>query len=197
LGEVDTFLRCLSEPARTVIAVCAFTGLRISEVRGLQWQDYDGQAIQVRRSVWQTHVGPTKTVESEASVPVLPFLRKVLDAHRAWSTRTQPLDYIFSGKRRGTPLNMANLARRVILPAIAEVMLDNGPLQWKGWHAFRRGLASNLFGLGISGKVIQGILRHSDINTTMQIYVQTDQTAAREAMQKLEEDMSPLGDGVW
>lgn len=194
LGEIDIMLRSLPEPDRTVIAVCAFTGLRISEVRGLQWGDYNGASLEIRRSVWRTHVGATKTVESEASVPVLPFLQKVLEAHRGRSKRTQPLDYIFAGERRGQPLNMANLARRSILPAIASVTLDDGShLEWKGFHALRRGLASNLFAAGVSGKVIQSLLRHSNLSTTMQIYVQTDEAASRSAMQKIEDVLFPFG----
>jgi integrase len=187
LGEIDAMLRALPEPARTIVTVAAFTGLRVSELRGLQWGDYDGESIHVRRSVWRTKVGATKTRESEAAVPVLPFLRKVLDTHRTRSSNTAPNAYIFAGTKRGAPLNMANLARRVILPAIVKVTFDDGSsLAWKGWHAIRRGLASNLYGLGVQPKVIQAILRHSSISTTMEIYVQTDQTASREAMQKLE-----------
>jgi hypothetical protein len=117
-------------------------------------------------------------------------------AHRARSKNTAPNAYIFAGERRGAPLNMANLARRVILPAItaAKVTFDDGSgLEWKGWHAIRRGLTSNLYELGISGKVILSILRHSSINTTMEIYVQTDQTASRDATQKLEAAIFPFG----
>jgi hypothetical protein len=36
--------------------------------------------------------------------------------------------------------------------------------EWKGWHAFRRGLASNLNRLGIDDSVTQAILRHSDMS---------------------------------
>ena len=44
---------------------------------------------------------------------------------------------------------------------------------WHGWHAFRRGLATNLHRLGVSDKVIQQILRHATVSTTMNIYVKT------------------------
>ncbi len=42
---------------------------------------------------------------------------------------------------------------------------------WHGWHAFRRGLATNLHTLGIDGKTIQSILRHSTLALTMNIFV--------------------------
>jgi hypothetical protein len=38
-------------------------------------------------------------------------------------------------------------------------------------HAFRRGLARELHRLGVSDKVIQQILRHANVPTTINIYV--------------------------
>ena len=39
---------------------------------------------------------------------------------------------------------------------------DNLPM-WHGWHAFRRGLASTLYGLGVDDVMVQQILRHKDV----------------------------------
>ena len=44
---------------------------------------------------------------------------------------------------------------------------------WHGWHAFRRGLATNLHTLGVDDKTIQTILRHSNIGITQNIYIKT------------------------
>jgi hypothetical protein len=52
-------------------------------------------------------------------------------------------DYILRGERRGAPLNLANLAMRVIKPVLAKAALesnDDEMLKWKRWHAFRRSL---------------------------------------------------------
>jgi integrase len=57
---------------------------------------------------------------------------------------------------------------------------------WHGWHAARRGLASNLYRLGVPPKVIQAILRHSDVSTTMTYYVKSQDDDVRAAMAKLE-----------
>jgi integrase len=175
----------LDEPAKTVVAVAALTGLRLSELRGLRWSDYDGESLRISRSIWRTHVSLPKTSESEASIPVLPELRIVLDRHRDGASDNA---YIFAGKRRGQPLNLANLARRVIQPRIAE----HG-IPWLGWHAFRRGLATNLYSLGIPPRIIQGILRHASVSTTMAFYVQSRDPEMREAMKKLEDVLAPFG----
>jgi integrase len=48
--------------AQAVICTAAFAGLRLSELRGLRWSDYDGRTLNIARSVWRTHVGATKKI---------------------------------------------------------------------------------------------------------------------------------------
>jgi hypothetical protein len=81
----------------------------------------------------------------------------------------------------GGPLNLDNLARRVIQP----VLVVN-KLRWHGWHAFRRGLATNLHRLGVDDKTIQTILRHSSVQTTREIYIKGVSSDATAAMGRLE-----------
>jgi integrase len=57
---------------------------------------------------------------------------------------------------------------------------------WRGWHAFRRGLATNLNRLGVADSVIQRILRHSNVAVTQACYIKTASEDATAAMQKLE-----------
>ncbi|MGC1451771.1 MAG: tyrosine-type recombinase/integrase [Candidatus Sulfotelmatobacter sp.] len=54
---------------------------------------------------------------------------------------------------------------------------------WNGWHAFRRGLATNLRELGVPTKVIQRVCRHADEATTKKHYIHAHRTgrAARRA----------------
>lgn len=55
---------------------------------------------------------------------------------------------------------------------IKPVLKANG-LKWKGWHAYRRGLATNLHELGVPDIVIHSILRHEDVSTTQRGYIKT------------------------
>lgn len=66
--------------------------------------------------------------------------------------------------------------------------LKANKLQWHGWHAFRRGLATNLHELGIADLVIQGILRHRTVVVTRQAYIKHNAVDARSlaAMKVLE-----------
>jgi integrase len=173
--------------AFTVIMAAAFTGMRESEIRGLRWEDYDGTSLKVRRSVWRTLINQPKTESSEASVPVLPLLQKALNDHRA-RVNGRDDQYIFAGERRGTPLNLANLVRRVISPALEDYSNEiRQHIEWKGWHAYRRGLATNLRSVGVDAKVAQAILRHSSVALTLNIYTQVPDEDARQALQKIED----------
>ena len=105
---------------------------------------------------------------AEATIPVIPILAEAMMTDYRTKTKGKDHDYIFAGERLHRPLNLANLARRVILPALARA--EDGPLYWRGWKAFRSGLAGTLYGLGVAPKVIQAsdaVLRHSDIGTTL------------------------------
>ena len=169
----------MSGVAHVAVAVSAFTGLRLGEIRGLRWNDYTGTHIQVRRSVWETIVGATKTSESEGAVPVIPGLRRILDEFRNGAPDSA---YMFAGERRGQPLNFHNLSARVIKPAFKKK-----GIQWKGWYAFRRGLASNLLALKVDPQIIAGVLRH-DVQTTLKHYAQVPEEDTRDAMQKTAEN---------
>jgi integrase len=180
LDEVLWMLERLPEPARSVVAVAAFTGLRESEIRGIQWEDYDGQFIHVRRSVWRTHVGDTKTRESKNSVPVIEPLRKILDAHRRTHGSST---WIFAGDKMSRPLHLDNLCRRIIKPIVGD--------RWHGWHGFRRGIATVLYGLGVPAEVAQIILRHANVATTQQHYLMLKSKAeGSAAMKRLEKIVS-------
>jgi integrase len=181
LEEIQAMIAALPEPARTIVIVAGLTGLRLSEIKGLKWEDFRGDELDVQRSVWSGYVSDTKTLTSKAAVPVLPIVRTALDAHKK---RTPDTDYIFAGST-GNPLRLENVLRRDMKPVLEEKQIP-----WRGWHAFRRGLGTNLNALGADPKTIQSILRHSQLSTTMDIYVQPVAKKSHAAMKKLEKAFS-------
>jgi integrase len=180
LDVIIAMLEKLPEPARTVCAVAAFTGLSASELRGLRWQDYDGSTLRVRQKVWGSHVGLPKTEARTGAVPVIPALKTILDEYRAESPGAMT-DFIFRGARSDFALNLDNLSRRDISPLLKD---DTGKTAWAGWHAFRRGFGTRLYYMGTDAKTIQTILRHANISTTMAHYIIPDPAEAATAMEK-------------
>jgi len=133
--------------------------------------------------VWRRDVGQAKTRESKGSVPVIAPLKKVLDAHRGSSNGAV---WIFQGTKNGFALNLDNLTGREIRPVLGD--------RWHGWHAFRRGIATVLFGLGVDAEVASMILRHSDSAVTRRHYIklQSHKEGAA-AMRRLEKSLVGKG----
>jgi integrase len=184
LAEIGTMLKKLPEPAHTVCAVAAFTGLSASELRGLRWKDYDGKSIGVTQKVWGKHVGQPKTEARSGNVPVVPALQKILKIYRS-SFPPNISDFIFRGEKQGFALNLDNLSRRTIAP-----VLNGG---WHGWHSFRRGLGTRLFYAGVDAKTVQTVLRHANVAITMENYVIPDAAEVKAAMKDFGKTVQTLG----
>jgi integrase len=188
LRELETIVAILPEPAATICAVAGYAGLRRSEIRGLRWEDYDGDLLAVNRSVWEGFTSEPKTEKSKASVPVIPRLRGMLDAHKLACGNPKSGPIFANGA--GKPESLNNTLNRAILPVLnrcgvcresklshiaAEVsheyVRDGSLPKWCGFHAFRRGLATTLYDLGVDDFMIQQILRQSDVETTRRHYI--------------------------
>jgi integrase len=125
--------------ARAAVGVMAYTGCRPSECRGLKWEEWNRaeQHIAIRRAVWHKFVGTTKTEQSERFVTVTDELRGIL--LDLWNAQGCPMGgYIFAG-RKGQPIILDNLAKRVIRPALEEAKIE-----WHGWYALRRFLGTQV-----------------------------------------------------
>jgi integrase len=179
LHEVEAQLQAFDDEPMVlaIIGTAAFAGLRQGEIRGLWVDDDEGELLKVRRSVWRTIVKDTKTEEDEedpGAVPIIRPLRLLLD-------RVKPPNGWLFPNTIGGPLDLHNLAQRVIKPRF-----QAKELVWKGWHAYRRGLATNLHALGVDDKTIQAILRHEDVSTTQRSYIKTPARIVTDAMKQLE-----------
>jgi integrase len=128
-------------------------------------EDYTTKVLMVRRSIWKKSVGEPKGKRGKGAVPVIPWLEKILESY---IQNTCPRKYLFEGVHGG-PINLERIIGSVILPALA-----GQPVRWRGWHAFRRGLATNLHQLGVADIVIQAILRHSNVAVTRDSYIIRD-----------------------
>jgi integrase len=126
--------------------------------------------------VWNGTISEPKTRRSRAPIPVVKQLADALEMHKVRSGKLAQPDLPIFQAGHGKPLNLDNLARRVISPVAA----------WHGWHAFRRGLATNLHAIGVDDKTIQAILRHSNVGLTMNVYVKTVNQSQIDAMDALD-----------
>jgi integrase len=204
LDEIHAILAHLPEPAATAFAVAADMGLRHGEIQGLRWEDYRDGQIYVSRSIWNGRITEPKTRKGRAPVPVIKQLAERLELHRlrCGSPKTGPM----FPNAFGRPLALTSVVNRVILPALNRCVHCGKPEvshpadhgyerdaripEWKGWHAARRGLGSNLYRLGVHEKVIQAILRHANVSTTATYYIKTAAEDVRAGMATLENEIS-------
>jgi integrase len=83
-GEFHSLLPLIREPYRTMVLIAGCLGLRVSEIIGLQWQDFDfaERTLLIQRSIVDGRVGEAKTEYSRDSVPLDSAVIAALMLHR-------------------------------------------------------------------------------------------------------------------
>ena len=184
-------LEHIPEPYRTMCVVAGCLGLRISEVLGLQWRDFDWEKrqLQIRRSWVCGLPDEPKTQNSKRPVPVDLALENVLREHRrACPVSLSESSWIFANSRTGRPLHPWTAERRWLLPAGRKVGIER-----LGWHSFRHTYSTLLNEYGTDVKVQQELLRHADIRTTLNLYTTAVPERLRRANRKVVRLLLPTG----
>jgi integrase len=188
--QTFSILNSLPLLQQTMVVLDAATGLRYSEIAGLQWQDVDWQnhQIHVRRRWVRGNVGQPKTKKSRAAVAMAPLLAKYLKAWQQETTYAKATDWVFaSTKTRGRTPRVGNmLCADYLRPAAVKAGVELEPGQRFGFHNLRHSLASFLITKKKTDvKTVQCSLRHARSTTTLDHYSQTDMEeliAAQEMM---------------
>ena len=107
LEEVEEMCRVLADrdekTLRAAVIVAAYTGLTVSEIRGLKWAYIGEGQISVLGNFWKGHEVSPKTKAREAPVPMLPNVAQELEEHR----KRNPGDvFVFAGPR-STPMDLS------------------------------------------------------------------------------------------
>lgn len=183
-----------------------FAGLRIGEVLALRWRDVDftdktiwvDNAVTViphyddawRVSDYETVISDTKTAASVRSVPMPQILIDCLKEHRNRRRKmeyetgisfTDDDDLVFSteeGELRtyyGTRAMFDKLMRKM---GFAEYGFH--------FHTLRHTYSSMLFESGENPKVIQQLLGHKDVTTTIRTYNSVDRSYFKQATKKID-----------
>jgi integrase len=169
--EVDQFfelLKHLSEPYRTMVLVAQCLGLRVSEILGLKWGDFDfeNRTVLVQRSVVGGRVDEVKTEYSKDDVPLDAPLAAALLVWRSASIFPREEDWVFANPATGKPYHQEGLQKKHIKRAAKLAGLG----EEIGWHTFRHTYRSWLDETGAPMKVQQELMRHASIQTTMNVY---------------------------
>jgi integrase len=188
--EIRSIIKRLSPLHRTMVFLAAATGLRFSELRGLQWQDVDFSSgvLNLNRGVVKNHVTELKTKASRKPVPLHPALVEALRSFRAETAYRQPSDWVFASvKAKGeVPVWPSSLMADHILPAVKAAEIN----KHVSWHVFRHSYATLLKANGEDVKVVQESLRHATFQITMDTYTQAVPQAVRNAHSRVVEQLA-------
>jgi integrase len=182
LAEVNKVLADsgLDPEAKAIAATAAFSGLRRSEIAGLRWKDWEGDQLHVRQTVFNHVVNPPKSAASKNWVPVTPQLKEALEAYKAHRLATDEFGLMDDPTARMFRYTLDHYGRKHIAAAF-----KRAGVEWRGYHAFRRGVATALHEAGVSDLTIQRICRHSSLVTTQQSYIKIRDHAVESAMEVL------------
>lgn len=183
-----------------------FAGLRIGEVLALRWRDidFDDKTIWVDNAITviphydangevtnrETVISDTKTAASVRSVPMPEMLVDCLKEHRKRRRKmeyemgisfTEDDDLVFSTEE-------GELRTYYGTRAMFLKLLTNSGLGEYGFHfhSLRHTYSSMLFESGENPKVIQMLLGHKDVTTTIRTYNSIDKSYFKQATKKID-----------
>jgi integrase len=171
-AEIRALLGCLPLRERVLVLLAASTGVRQSELFGIKWGDVDfaRNTMNVVRSIVSGVVGPCKTESSQKPVSVHPTVLDTLCKWRVACRYSESSDWIFARRRyRGRkPIRGQAILRRYIRPAALRAGIEKR----FGWHTFKHTYSTLLRSVGTEFKVMQELLRHSLLRSTLDVYTQ-------------------------
>jgi site-specific recombinase XerD len=185
IAELHRLFDELELRERAMIVCDALTGMRRSELMGLQWGDLDFFELRINivRSVVDQVVGNCKTEVSRKPVVMDEHIAQALIAWRQESTYTASTDWVWASlqKKGRQPLWLATVMRYYIQPAAKRA----GIIKKIGWHTFRHTFSTLIKSLGVDAKVVQELLRYASFKTTMDGYTQALEAPKRQAQAAL------------
>ena len=165
---------------------CAATALRASELLALRWDDvlWEEGRIRISKRWAKGEDGETKTEASDGYVPLHPLLSQHLQEWHRQTPYAKGSDFVFASltAQGRTPINACSFAKdhlRIVAKAVGVPIADGKRL---GLHNLRHSLSNWMVNKGkVDPKTVQGLLRHSKIQTTLDLYTQEDSEETRAA----------------
>lgn len=201
-----------------VFALMLGTGLRVGEATGLRWNDVDfeNNTLSVNHTlVYFKHsqggcyfaVNTPKTKAGERTIPLIDSVKEALALEREYQKALGIkcnvevdgfTNFIFVNRFGNTQhQGTLNKALRRIIRDCNQEILDNAKenepvvlLPKFSCHTLRHTFTTRLCESGINIKVIQAVLGHADISTTLDVYADVTKDLKKAEMQLFDDFMS-------
>ena len=170
-------LDALAQPYRTIVLIALCFGLRISEILGLRWTDFDFKrsAVLILRSAVGKRLNKLKT---ECSQDEVPLERGFIVELKKWQALCLESEgqWLFPSTATGRPLHADSIRADYLVPTGLQLGLGR-----IGFHTFRHTYRAWLDETGAPVGVQQKLMRHAHISTTMDLYGNASMEAKRKA----------------
>jgi len=170
-------LGALAQPYRTIVLIALCFGLRISEILGLRWTDFDFKrsAVLIQRSAVGKRLNKLKT---ECSQDEVPLERGFIVELKKWQALCLESEgqWLFPSPATGRPLHADSIRADYLVPTGLQLGLGR-----IGFHTFRHTYRAWLDETGAPVGVQQKLMRHAHISTTMDLYGNASMEAKRKA----------------
>ena len=191
--EIRIILEKAPTSHRAMFVTAIFTGMRISELRGLTWPSVDFENRIIRVTQRADEFGQIGLPKSRAGTRNIPMAPSVHQALVAWKMAAPLSDagLVFPNSV-GKVQNYANIYNRIFKPMLVEHGIVDGEGDAKfGIHALRHAAASLFIEQGWNPKKIQTILGHASITMTMDVYGHLFENSEEDIslFEKLERDL--------
>ena len=168
-------------------ATAIYTGMRISEIAGLEWTDIDFKRnkIAVNKQIYRGVKQSTKT-NKERSIDVPITLIEILKEHKEQSSFLTKLVF-HNGK--GKPLHTCSMKEHYFHPIINkcnEILNAENQITDFRFHDLRHTYATYLLSHGVPVRYVQEQLGHSSARMTLDVYSSVMPSIKLEAINLLE-----------
>ncbi len=164
-----------SHTLEAMLTMAVATGMRQGELLGLKWDDIDFEKriISIRRTAYAVTgkgivVDDPKTAVSKAKIMIPQFVVDALVLHKA---RQEEIKVKSGEKWRENGIVFCNhfggFMHAHYVRDLFKRLLRDANLPGMRFHDLRHSAATLLLGMGIHPKLVQSLLRHSDIAQTM------------------------------
>jgi integrase len=167
--QFKALVDALPEPYNLMVLVCGCLGLRVSETLGLKWRDFNFEDFTLSIGQVFTHGQVQNTPKTDASGNEIPVHPKLCEALQAWRKKQKhDHSWVFASLKTGSPYSDSTILSKYIKPATVKLGIKGA-----GWHTFRHSYKSWMASAKISPAQMKDLMRHSDIETTMNVYGKT------------------------
>lgn len=202
---------------KSIFTVMLWTGMRVGEVTGLRWCDIDLEKgiIDINHTLvyYKKEKGYSyiiNTPKTKTGKRTIPMLKKVKESLFEEKERQEILgiksnviidgytDFVFlNSKGKNYNNHLLNKTIKTIIKNCNLEALKNNPntnvlLPDFSNHVLRHTFATRMCEAGVNVKAIQGILGHSDIQTTLQIYTDTTKELMEGGLKKLADSFKEM-----